>query len=331
MTRWTIDRRRLLIGALAGLAAPALARAQGAPGPGPQPQPQPRPNDAELRRPDPLNREMQSGEMDPTQAAAQPPRIRALVLSQSYRATPRFALANTTGDAALIARAFRRLDFDSVTHHGDGSPAETAARLAAYLDSLDPETIALVYVAGHGIEIGGENLLLLEGAESFLSLQALVQVMRRRAGVAILFLDACRNNPFSAEDAARSEVSRAVSLDGQGAVTLQTISLGELRAASGTPGRLRAFQLQGSNIKIVFATDPANVALDDVEGSRNSPFAAALARHIRRPLSLDDIVSHVTGEVVRVARRAQYPWSQGSLGRPIYFSGPNRRRRTRSR
>ena len=328
MTRWTLDRRQLLIG-LAGLAAPALARAQGPGGPGPQP---PQNNPGGERRPDPLGqREMGSDDMGQTGPVSQPPRIRAFVLSQSYRATPRFALANTTADAELIARAFRRLDFDSVVHHGDGSPAETAARIAAYLDSLDPNTIALVYVAGHGVEIGGENLLLLEGAESFLSLQALVQTMRQRAGIAILFLDACRNNPFGAEDAARARVSRAVALDSQGPVTLQTIGLAELSAAAGAPGRLRAFQLQGSNIKIVFATDPANVALDDVEGSRHSPFAAALARHIRRPYSLDDIVSHVTGEVVRVTRRAQYPWSQGSLGRPIYLSAPNRRRRSRQR
>ena len=322
-----IDRRHVLIGGLAGLVAPALVRAQGG-GPG-GPGPQPRPTEPEPRRPDPLDQgRMQS--MDQTGPVSQPPQIRALVLSQSYQNTPRFTLANTTSDAELIVRAFRRLDFDSVTHHGDGSPAETAARLAAYLDSLDPNTIALVYVAGHGIEIGGENLLLLEGAESFLSLQALVQVMRQRAGVAILFLDACRNNPFSSGDVPRAQVSRAVSLDPADAVRLQTVSLGELQAASGAPGRLRAFRLQGSNIRIVFSTDPANVALDDVEGSRNGPFAAALARHIRRPYSLDDIISLTTGEVVRVTRRAQYPWSQGSIGRPIYFSGPNRRRRRRT-
>jgi len=326
-----IERRHVLIGGLAGLIVPALARAQGGGGPGgPGPQPQPRPNEPELRRPDPLDQgQMQS--MEQTGPVAQPPQIRALILSQSYRATPRFTLANTTGDAELIVRAFRRLDFDSVIHHGDGSPAETSARIAAYLDSLDPNTIALVYVAGHGVEIGGENLLLLEGAESFLSLQSLVQTMRQRAGVVILFLDACRNNPFGAEDVARAQVSRAVSLEPADAVRLQTISLGELRAASGAPGRLRPFQLQGSNIRIVFSTDPANVALDDVEGSRNGPFATALARHIRRPYSLDDIISLTTGEVVRVTRRAQYPWSQGSIGRPIYFSGPNRRRRSRRR
>ena len=87
-------------------------------------------------------------------------------------------------------------------------------------------------------------------------------------------------------------------------------------------GRLRAFALQGSDIKIVFSTDPANVAFDGARpSSRNSPFAEALARHIRQPVSLDDIVALTTGDVVRATRRMQSPWSQGSIDRPIFLSG----------
>jgi uncharacterized caspase-like protein len=104
------------------------------------------------------------------------------------------------------------------------------------------------------------------------------------------------------------------------------VSLADLRAAPAeTLGRLRAFSLQGSGIKIVFSTDPANVALDGIRGSRNGPFAQALARHIRDPLSLDDIISLTTGDVIRATHRAQSPWSQGSIDRPIFLSGRRRR------
>jgi uncharacterized caspase-like protein len=334
-----IDRRHVLLGSLAGLIAPVIARAQAGPGgPGGPGQgaaaggvlPGNAGSDASRSRIPPSGQRDSPAATQPANQVAdsgQPPRIQALVLSQSYRGTPGFALANTTRDAALIARAFQVLRFDQVAVHNDGSPAETMARIAAYLAAVDANTIAVVYVAGHGLEIAGENLLMLEGGSAFLSLQALVRVLQQRAGITILFLDACRNNPFDSLAASEGRVSRAVVLGGEETVTLQTVGLDDLRAGSpGTPGRLRAFSLQGGGIKIVFSTDPANVAFDGARpSSRNSPFAQALARHIRRSVSLDDIISMTTGDVVRATRRVQYPWSQGSIDRPIFLSGRRRR------
>lgn len=323
-----IDRRRVVLGSLAGLLAPVVVHAQprpGGPG-GPPGLPAGNPG-ADRTQPRSNDRREAATPAQQANQAEQPATIKALILSQSYQATPRLALANTTRDAALIARSFERLRFERVAVHSDGTPAETIARILAYLGTVDDNTIALVYVAGHGIEIAGENLLVLEGGTAFLSLQALVQVLQARAGVTILFLDACRTNPFDAAVAAGGRVSRAVSPGEGEAVRLQTLGLDELRAASaGAPGRLRAFSLQGSGIKIVFSTDPANVAFDGARpSSRNSPFAQALARRVREPLSLDDIVSLTTGDVIRATRRVQSPWSQGSIDRPIFLSGPRRR------
>lgn len=325
-----IDRRHVLLGGLGGLIAPAFLRAQPGPAAPGGPGPAAAPGGAfpgNIGTGSRIQRDSPASAQPANQVAdqPQPPRIQALVLSQSYRGTPGFTLANTTRDAALIARAFQVLQFDQVSVHNDGAPAETMARIAAYLATVDANTIAVVYVAGHGLEIAGENLLMLEGAATFLSLQALVQVLQRRAGITILFLDACRNNPFDALPASGRRVSRAVLLGGDETVALQTIALDELHAGS-TPGRLRAFALQGGGIRIVFSTDPANVAFDGTRpDSRNSPFAQALARHIRRSVSLDDIVSMTTGDVVRATRRIQYPWSQGSIDRPIFLSGRRRR------
>lgn len=336
-----IDRRQLVIGGLAGLLAPALGQAQpGGGGAGGPAGPAPAANQGTAVQGNAgttgsrLNGRQggQSGQQhqqSQAQQQAQPPRINALVLSQSYQGTPGLTLANTTRDAALIAQSFQRLRFDAVMTHSDGSADATMARLAAYLRTVDSNTIALLYMAGHGIEIGGENLFLLEGGTSFLSLQALVQLLQQRAGVTILFLDACRNNPFGSVAAATAgrRLSRSLLVQDGQQVRIQTVGLDELRAApTQTLGRLRAFSLQGSQIKIVFSTDPSNVALDGVRpNSRNSPFAQALARHIRQPVSLDDIVALTTGDVIRATRRMQSPWSQGSIDRPIFLSGRGRR------
>src|SRR5262249_42261741 len=87
--------------------------------------------------------------------------------------------------------------------------------------------------------------------------------------------------------------------------------------------RLGAFELQGTGIRIVFATDPNNVAADYVaSGDRNSPVAIAVARRILEGPRLDRVVSPATGDVVKATGGAQSPWSQGSIGRPIYLAGP---------
>jgi uncharacterized caspase-like protein len=348
-----IDRRQLVIGGLAGLLTPALANAQQGRPAGPAPAPPPAPaagggnnnNAAGAAQNLPGG---QSGEIGsrlsgqrqgnmqqqqmPNPQAPQPPRISALILSQSYQSSPGLTLANTNRDAALMARAFQQLRFDSVTVQTDGGAPETMARIAAYLRTVDANTIALLYMAGHGVEIAGENLLLLEGGTSFLSLQTLVQLLQQRAGVTVLFLDACRNNPFGnvAAAVAGRSLSRTFFVQEGNEVRIQTVGLDELRGAPAeTLGRLRAFTLQGSQIKIVFSTDPANVAFDGARpSSRNSPFAEALARRIRQPLSLDDIVALTTGDVVRATRRMQSPWSQGSIDRPIFLSGRGRRVQT---
>lgn len=325
-----IDRRRVVLGGLAGALAPALAHAQGGggqgggPGPG-NPGAQGAIGGLEERARQDRIPDVPMQEMDAL-PQPQPPRIRAFVVSQSYASTPSYTLANTTRDAALVARSFQQLNLDAVSAMVDAGPDQTLAGIANYLRTVDANTIAMVYVAGHGLEIGGENLLMLEGGQAFLSLQTFVQALRERAGIAILFLDACRNNPLTGPVPADAQVSRTISSGTRDGVRLQTANLEELRVRSrGQAGRIRPFTLQGSGIRIVFSTDPANVAYDGVSGSRNGPFAQALARFIRRPLSLDDIVSLTTGEVLRATRRRQAPWSQGSIDRPIYLSGPRRR------
>lgn len=74
---------------------------------------------------------------------------------------------------------------------------------------------------------------------------------------------------------------------------------------------------------VVFSTDPQNVALDGATiASTNSPFVEALAKRLLDRKSLDDIMAAVTGDVLRATDGEQAPWSQGSLGEPLFLAGP---------
>lgn len=323
------NRREVIQGGLAAFLLPGLAAAQ-PPGAGAPAPPSPREGGGPAgRESTPSQNGQQRG------AVPEQPRqkVHALVLSQSYWDKPGFALPNTAGDAALIVDAFRKLRFDRIALLSNTDKERTLRDLTDFLEGIGPDDLALLYLAGHGLEVAGENLFMLGDARSFLSLQALVQLLQDRAGVTALFLDACRNNPYYGAVPA-GDVTRAVrtrSAIGAG-VQLETVDLETVRARSARPaGKLSAFSLAGSSVKIVFSTDPGNFALDGARpSSRYGPFAQALAKRIRQPISLDDVVSLTTGDVRAATRRRQSPWSQGSVDRPIFLS-PRRRRTTSAR
>ena len=264
------------------------------------------------------------------QPAAQAARAaKALVVSFSYYDVPGNILPNTLGDGRLIGDTMRRLRFGSVTTIQDGEAPDVLRQIGDYLRTLQRDDVAVMYFAGHGVQIGEENLLVLPGGQSFLSLRSMIDALRARTDTVVFFLDACRNNPFQ-QVPAQAQVSRSLAGNGiadPGFVTLalEDVAAGNLAAA--TPSRLRPFSLQGSGVKIVFSTDPNNVAYDGATpASVNSPFAQSLARRLLERRSLDDIVSLTTGDVIEATGGIQSPWSQGSIDRPIFLAGLPRQR-----
>ncbi len=118
----------------------------------------------------------------------------------------------------------------------------------------------------------------------------------------ILIFDACRTNPM-APQVASSEAGRAVG------------------AGSGlaAPASLGAGATHGAGTLIAFATAPGQVALDG-EGS-NSPFSAALSRHIGTPgLEVQQMLTRVRAEVVAATKSKQVPWSNSSLLGEVYLA-----------
>lgn len=253
----------------------------------------------------------------------------ALIVSLAYPGTES-ALANTHNDGRLIAERLGQLKFGSVDHLLAADEAVFTRHLQRFIERLQPGALAFVYYAGHGVQVRGVNYLLLEDQRTFISMQSLVEALRAATDTVVLMLDACRTTPYGAipvtpaagpakRQITSAEVQRLTKGTGAEQVTLV---LKELQ--SGTPvQRVGSFEIQGTGVKIVFATDPQNTAADGLTPEAvNSPFALAMAKRLLERRSLDDVITLATGDVITVTEGEQSPWSQGSIGRPLYLAGP---------
>ena len=196
-------------------------------------------------------------------AAAVPERRVALVIGNSaYTAVP--PLANPMRDAKGVSAALKRLGFEVVEGY-DLKMDDMTNVVRQFAQKLDGAKAGLVYYAGHGIAVGDENYLIPVDASlrseadldfRAVNVQLVLRQMQRDERVNIVILDACRDNPFAAQLAARS---RAVT---RGLTPIETQS--------------------ASGILIAFATDPRATALDG-ERDGHSPFTDALLKHIETP------------------------------------------------
>jgi uncharacterized caspase-like protein len=259
--------------------------------------------------------------------------INALVIGASYNdAPPSFHLANAVSDAAIMADFLKADPQRKVMLVTDPDRDGLTGALTAYLDSLGAGDVALIYFAGHGVQVEGLNYIVSGDGESLIPIGDIVLRAREKAKLVLLFLDACRNNPFSLHKGPQIAGARSIEVDRlqsrglkrTGAAetpgdTLKAISLDspELLASNG----LAQFRLQGRGIKVIFSTDPGNVALDAVARSSNSPFTLSLVKALAQRKSLDEALADVTRDVVAETGGKQTPWVQGSLEEPVFVSG----------
>jgi uncharacterized caspase-like protein len=118
----------------------------------------------------------------------------------------------------------------------------------------------------------------------------------------ILIFDACRNNPLE-QQVASAGPNRAI----------------EAGSGLAAPSALGAGATLGAGTVIAFATAPGQVALDG-EGA-NSPFSAALSRHIGTPgMEVQQMLTRVRAEVVAKTNGKQVPWSNSSLLGEVYLA-----------
>jgi uncharacterized caspase-like protein len=222
----------------------------------------------------------------------------ALVIGNSnYTDLPK--LKNPANDARAIVDALRDVGFD-VTLVTDASETNIRRAIRKFADQSDRADVALVYYAGHGAQVNGENYLLpvdmeIPHTEADIELSSLKVddlVNSIRSTTKIVFLDACRDNPALFKNLVK----------GRGAIAT---GLAPTDASHLT--RLKA----GGGVFIAYATDAGSVALEG-EGE-HSPFTQALLRHLKKSISIDDMFSFVTREVSLVTKGMQRPYKYASL------------------
>jgi uncharacterized caspase-like protein len=220
----------------------------------------------------------------------------ALVLGNSaYRNTA--PLANPVNDASTMATTLKSAGFEYVDFRSDLSAAETRRALREFADRARDADIAVVYYAGHGIEVDGANYLIPVDArlerdtdvyDEALSLDRVLVSIEPVRKLRLVILDACRDNPF-AKTMKRTLATRAV---GQGLAKVEPTS---------------------PNVLIAYSAKAGSTAADG--DGKNSPFTSALSKYLPTPgLDVRRAFGYVRDDVLKITSNRQEPFVYGSLG-----------------
>src|SRR6266700_501110 len=206
-------------------------------------------------------------------------------------------LKNPANDAAAVAGMFKKAGFDSVDLKLELSVVDMRRALREFGNKARDADVAVIYYAGHGIELDGTNFLIPIDAtletdtdvldETFALDRVLFSVEATKQ-LRLVILDACRDNPF-AKTMKRTIGSRAV---GRGLAKVEPSS---------------------PNTMIAFAAKAGSTASDG--DSKNSPFATSLVEHLATPgHDLRKAFGFVRDDVLKATNNAQEPFVYGSLG-----------------
>ncbi|MEY9128012.1 caspase family protein [Bradyrhizobium yuanmingense] len=220
----------------------------------------------------------------------------ALVMGNSaYKNVAR--LANPANDATLVGGMFRKAGFDTVDIKLDLNGSEMRRALRDFGGKARDAGVAVVYYAGHGIELDGVNYLIPTDAtletdsdvlDETIALDRALFAVEPAKQLRLIILDACRDNPF-AKTMKRTIASRAI---GRGLAKVEPTS---------------------PNTMIAFAAKAGSTASDG--DSKNSPFAAALVERLPTPgLDLRKAFGFVRDDVLKNTGYKQEPFVYGSLG-----------------
>ncbi len=245
----------------------------------------------------------------------------ALVIGESRYANLT-KLDNPKDDARAMDDLLDDLGFD-VDRVLDADGDELRAGLADFIDKAKDADVALVYYSGHGIEAGGDNYLVPVNADistpkaagaSLVPVKDLLDALAKTVPVTILLLDACRTDAFPP--------GQLIQLPGTDVpLPVAETGLGEERG----PTPLSRPDVPADNLGMVigFAASPGQPALDGAPGEDNSPYAAALLKHLAAGgYSFGDVMTMVSEEVYLKTKARQLPWVNSSLRRVLSFGKP---------
>ena len=206
-------------------------------------------------------------------------------------------LPNVPNDAAAMAALFKAAKFNNVEIKSNLGVAELRRVLREFSGNAAAADVAVLFFAGHGIEVDRTNYLIpvdarlatdLDVEDETVSLDRVLQLLEPAKRLRLVILDACRENPF-AGSMKRTSATRSV---GRG--------LGRVEPTT-------------SNTLVAYAAKAGAVAADG--RGANSPFTSALVKHLLTPgLDLRLAFGHVRDEVLASTGNKQEPYLYGSAG-----------------
>lgn len=207
------------------------------------------------------------------------------------------ALANPANDAAAVAGMFKQANFDVVESRHDLKSLEMRRALREFTDKARGADIAVIYFAGHGLEVDGINYVVpIDAAlerdadvdDEAVSLNRILLAAEPATRLRLVILDACRDNPF-AKKMKRTLASRAV---GRGLVSVEATR---------------------PNTFIAFAAKEGSTAADG--DGPNSPFSTALLKYLTQAgLDIRKAFGYVRDDVMNATGGQQEPYTTNSLG-----------------
>jgi TPR repeat protein len=233
----------------------------------------------------------------------EPIRKFALVIGNSNYLGYKRSLKNPINDAKLMAESLSRLGFQ-VKQYTDLDRAGFVNAVGDFASALPAGATALVFYAGHGMQIGGLSYLIPTDmpvtSEQSVPLRAypvktlLERISATKSSVNVVVFDACRDNPFQPQPPLQYR-------------NFANLGLAPVQAPRGTV--------------IAYSTAPGQLAADGKEG--NSLYTAALAKVIQEPgLSLEDVFKKVSSQVRKTTFDDQIPWFESSLTEEYFFLPP---------
>ena len=220
-------------------------------------------------------------------------RVALVVGNAKYEMSP---LTNPTNDSADIAAKLKSYGFD-VVYRENLKIRQIGSMLKEFKSKLTPGSTALVFYAGHGLQVRGENFFPVVDADiqseediqnQSIGLKQLMDILEdAKTRTNIVLLDACRNNPFERKTRSLSR------------------GLASVSAPSGT--------------MIAYSTRPGSVAEDG--SGRNGLYTEQLLKIIDNKKPIEQVLKQLVSSVKSASKGRQEPWSEGSLEGDFCFAG----------
>src|SRR3954453_9217028 len=214
-------------------------------------------------------------------------------------------LPNPSVDAKAIAATLRNVGFE-VVEGSNLTRDKMTEKLLDFGKKAEGADVALFFYAGHGIAVNGSNYLLPVDADlksemdvklgAAINVDLTLEQTMGDAKVKLVFLDACRDNPFAAKIRS-AKATRSANV---------ATGLAEMKSGEGT--------------LLAFATGPGQTALDGEAGT-NSPFTRALLANIAQPgVEIQQAMTKVRAQVNDETAKNQLPWGHTNLTGSVYLN-----------